>query len=138
MKSCAVRCSARFAFLTLASAASMTPIVSFGAPPGGADVNAPQMIDAFEGTFGVHQGERRNHIKGLCAAGEFVGSPETAVLSRSALFSGKSVPVIARTQKGPVLWDMIVYVGEPGDPLDNPTLLWPETRKHFCRGYPDH
>jgi catalase len=33
-----------------------------------------------------------------------------------------------------VLWDMVVYLGEPGDSLDNPTLLWPETRKHFTAG----
>jgi catalase len=29
---------------------------------------------------------------------------------------------------------MIVYVGEPGDTLDNPTIAWPETRKHFTAG----
>jgi len=29
---------------------------------------------------------------------------------------------------------LIVYVGEPGDPEDNPTLAWPETRKHFTAG----
>jgi catalase len=251
------------------------------------DVTAPQMIDAFEGTFGVHQGQRRNHIKGTCAAGEFVGTADAAALSRSALFSGKTIPVVARfslgggnpevpdaapaprgmalefripggglqhitmidapifaaispdsfrdaivaakpdpktgqpdpeklkayaashpdamasneyashhtptanyfqstffsihtfkfvdskntehpvkwrfvprdgtkdlttaemksaphdfleknlierTRKGPAVWDMIVYVGEPGDPQDNPTLAWPETRKHLTAG----
>ena len=36
--------------------------------------------------------------------------------------------------KAPAVWDMIVYVGEPGDPQDNPTLAWPETRKHFTAG----
>ncbi len=281
------RSSTRFAFLTLASAASVAPLVALGAPPAAADVTAPQMIDAFEGTFGVHAGQRRNHAKGLCAAGEFVGTPAAAALSRSALFSGKSIPVIARfslgggnpdvpdaapaprgmalelhlpggalqhitmidvpifgatspasfrdalvaakpdpktgqpdpeklkayaashpdagaltqlssqhtptanyyqstyfsihtfkfidakgaahpvkwrfvprdgtkeltaaemkaaphdfleknlierTHKGPVLWDMVVYVGEPGDPEDNPTLAWPESRKHFGAG----
>jgi catalase len=245
------------------------------------------MIDAFEGTFGVHPGQRRNHVKGTCAAGEFVGTSAAAALSRSILFSGKAIPVvarfslgggnpevpdaapaprgmalefhlpggvlqhitmidapifaasspasfrdaliaakpdpktgqsdpeklkaylathpdamalkelasshaptanyfqatyfgihtfkfidakgaehpvkwrfvprdgtkeltaaevkaaphdfletnlIARTRKGPALWDMIVYVGEPGDPQDNPTLAWPETRKHFTAG----
>jgi catalase len=71
-----------------------------GATPAAAEVNAPQMIDAFEGTFGVHPGQRRNHIKGTCAAGEFVGTAETAVLSRSALFSGKAIPVIARFSLG--------------------------------------
>ena len=42
--------------------------------------------------------------------------------------------LIERTQKGPAVWDMIVYVGEPGDLLDNPTIAWPETRKHFTAG----
>jgi catalase len=245
------------------------------------------MIDAFEGTFGVHPAQRRNHIKGTCAAGEFVGTSDAAALSRSPLFSGKPIPVIARfslgggnpnvpdtapaprgmalelrlpgnalqhitminvpifaatspasfreaivaarpdpktgkpdpeklkvyaethpdaralmeysrqhtptanyhqttyfsvhtfkfvdaknaehpvrwrfvprdgtkemteaemkaaprdfleknlierTRKGPALWDMIVYVGEPGDPQDDPTLAWPESRKHFKAG----
>ncbi len=277
----------RFLLLILASAASTVPLLSWGAPAPGTDVTAPQMIDAFEGTFGVHTGQRRNHIKGTCAAGEFVGTAQAATLSRSALFSGKSVPVVARfslgggnpevpdaapaprgmalefhlpggalqhitminapifaaaspasfrdaiiaakpdpktgqpdpeklkayaashpdamaltqlashhtptanyyqstyfsihtfkfmdvrgaahpvkwrfiprdgtkelsaaeikaaphdfleknlierAHKGAVVWDMIVYVGEPGDPEDNPTLAWPETRKHFTAG----
>lgn len=279
--------AARVAFLALSSAASMPSITAMAAAPAGADVNAPQMIDAFEGTFGVHQGQRRNHTKGLCAAGDFVGTADAAALSRSVLFSGKTVPVIARfslgggspdvpdaapaprgmalefhlpggglqhitmidvpifgatspasfrdaivaakpdpttgkpdpeklkayaethpdamalmqlsshhtpsanyyqttffsihtfkfidakstehmvkwrfvprdgtremtaaeikaaphdfleknlierTHKGPAVWDMIVYVGEPGDPQDNPTLAWPESRKHFTAG----
>jgi hypothetical protein len=42
--------------------------------------------------------------------------------------------LIERTRKGPAVWDMIVYVGEPGDSQDNPTLAWPETRKHFIAG----
>jgi catalase len=42
--------------------------------------------------------------------------------------------LIERIRKGPAVWDMIVYVGEPGDPQDNPTLAWPETRKHFTAG----
>jgi catalase len=60
----------------------------------------PQMIDAFEGVFGVHAGQRRNHIKGTCAAGEFVGTKQAAALSSSALFTGKAVPVIARFSLG--------------------------------------
>ena len=42
--------------------------------------------------------------------------------------------LIERTRKEPAVWDMIVYVGEPGDPQDNPTLAWPETRRHFTAG----
>jgi catalase len=287
MKSSSFRRSARFALLTLASATFTAPMLALGAPAASTDVTAPQMIDAFEGTFGVHPGQRRNHIKGTCAAGEFVGTADAAALSRSALFSGKTIPVVARfslgggspevpdaapaprgmalefhlpgsalqhitminapifgaaspasfrdaivaakpdpktgkpdpeklkayaathpdamaltelashhaptanyyqttffsihtfkfidakgtehlvkwrfvprdgtkemtaaevkaaphdfleknlierTRKGPAVWDMIVFVGEPGDPQDNPTLAWPETRKHFTAG----
>jgi catalase len=277
----------RFALLALASAASSVSPLALGASPAASEVTAPQMIDAFEGTFGAHAGQRRNHIKGTCAAGDFVGTAEGSALSRSALFSGKSIPVVARfslgggspevpdaapaprgmalefrvpggtlqhitmidvpifaaktpasfrdaliaakpdpktgqpdpeklkaylathpdamalrelasghnptanyyqttyfsihtfkfidaknaqhpvrwrfvprdgakeltaaevkaaphdfleknlierTGKGPAVWDMIVYVGEPGDPQDDPTLAWPETRKHFKAG----
>ena len=273
--------------LTLASGALSVPMFAYGAPVAAPEVTAPQMIDAFEGTFGVHPGQRRNHIKGTCAAGEFVGTADAAALSRSALFVGKTIPVVARfslgggnpevpdaapaprgmalefhlpggslqhitminvpifaaaspasfrdailaakpdpktgqpdpqklkdyaathpdaralaelaghhtptanyyqttyfsihtfkfidtkgvehlvkwrfiprdgtkemsaaemkttphdfletnlierTRRGPAVWDMIVYIGEPGDPQDNPTLAWPEARKHFTAG----
>jgi catalase len=59
-------------------------------------VTAEQVVTALEGNFGVHPGQRRNHVKGICAAGEFVGNPEMAAYSRSPLFSGKPVPVVAR------------------------------------------
>jgi catalase len=55
-----------------------------------------QVVTAIEGAFGVNKGERRNHIKGMCALGEFVGTPEAAAYSRSELFAGKPVPVVAR------------------------------------------
>jgi catalase len=61
-----------------------------------AKVTADQVVSALEGTFGVHPGERRNHIKGTCAAGEFVGLPEARDYTRSALFSGAPIPVVAR------------------------------------------
>jgi len=60
------------------------------------EVTPDQVITAIEGTFGVIPGERRNHIKGTCAIGEFVGSPDATVYSRSTLFSGKPIPVISR------------------------------------------
>jgi catalase len=287
MNSSVLRHGVRLAFLTAASVACGASVAATVTPAASAEVTAPEMIDAFEGTFGVHPGQRRNHIKGTCASGEFVGTKDAAALSRSALFSGKSVPVIARfslgggnpevpdaapaprgmalefqlpggalqhitminapifgaispasfrdavvaakpdpktgqpdpaklkayaethpdaralmelasqhtptanyyqtayfsvhtfkfidakgaehpvrwrflprdgvkemtaaeskaaprdfleknlierTRKGPALWDMVVYIGEPGDSLDNPTLAWPETRKHFTAG----
>jgi catalase len=292
MNSAIFRSATRLAFLTLASATVSTMSMLAGAAPATTTAAAPaitpqQMIESFEGTFGVHPGQRRNHIKGTCAAGEFVGTADAAALSRSPLFTGKTIPVVARfslgggdpntpdaapaprgmalefrlaggglqhitminvpifaasspasfrdavdaskpdpktgmpdpaklkayveshpdakplielssghsptanyyqtpyfsvhtfkfvdakgvehpvrwrfiprdgvkeltaaeikaaphdfleknlierTQKGAAVWDMIVYVGEPGDSLDNPTIAWPETRKHFTAG----
>jgi catalase len=285
--------SQQIAHWILAAVVSGTSVLASAAPaatpsaPAAANVTPQQVIASFEGTFGVHPGQRRNHIKGTCAAGEFVGTPEAATLSRSAVFSGKSIPVVARfslgggnpdvpdaapaprgmalelsvpggslqhftminvpifaasspasfkeaidaakpdpktgmpdpeklkayaashpdakpladlaahhtptanyyqtpyfsvnafkfidakgvehpvkwsfiprdgvkeltpaemkaaphdfleknlidrTRKGPAVWDMVVYVGEPSDPTDNPTIAWPETRKHFKAG----
>ncbi len=60
------------------------------------EVTANQVVTALEGAYGVHPGERRNHTKGTCAFGTFVGMPEAAAYSRSALFSGQPVPVVAR------------------------------------------
>ena len=286
MKSTSLYQGARFASVILASATSSAVTLALAAPLDSTEVTAPQMIEAFEGDFGVHAGQRRNHAKGTCAAGNFVGTTDAAALSRSALFSGKTIPVVARfslgggdpevpdaapaprgmalefrlpgalqhitmidapifaakspvsfrdfllaakpdpktgqpdpeklkayaathpdamagtelashhsptanyhqatyfsihtfkfidakstehmvkwrfvprdgtkemtaaemkaaprdflernlverTRKGPAVWDMVVYVGEPGDPEDDPTLAWPESRKHFTAG----
>lgn len=59
-------------------------------------VTAPQVVAAIEEVFGVTPGQRRNHTKGSCVSGDFVGNPEASKFSRSALFSGKPVPVIGR------------------------------------------
>src|ERR1700722_9552851 len=100
MKSSSSRRAVRLTLLTLASAAFAVPLLAADQPAATTAVTAPQMIDAFEGTFGVHTGQRRNHAKGVCAAGQFVGTTDAAALSRSALFSGKSTPVIARFSLG--------------------------------------
>jgi len=55
-----------------------------------------KVVDTFEKLGGVHKGLRRNHAKGSCAVGSFVGTAEAKKLSSSALFSGKEVPVTAR------------------------------------------
>jgi catalase len=65
-------------------------------PGSAAPVQPVEVINSLEGTYGVHPGQRRNHTKGTCAVGEFVGTTAAAALSRSALFSGASIPVIAR------------------------------------------
>jgi catalase len=54
------------------------------------------VIDALEGAYGRHTGLRRNHTKGVGALGYFIGDPEAARYSRSSLFSGRKIEVVAR------------------------------------------
>jgi catalase len=42
--------------------------------------------------------------------------------------------LIRRVEQGPVNWDMVLSIGEAGDPEDNPALAWPETRKKIKVG----
>src|SRR6476661_6040564 len=58
------------------------------------------MIQALQGAFGSHPGLRKNHAKGMCATGSFVGLSEVTPYSRSALFSEASIPVVARFSIG--------------------------------------
>jgi len=55
-----------------------------------------EVITTMEKLNGVTPGARRNHIMGICANGTFVGSKELKKYSSSALFSGKSIPFVAR------------------------------------------
>lgn len=78
---------------------ALAALLSLSAPltlAGEDEVTADQVVTALEGAFGVHPGERRNHTKGACATGEFVGTTDAARYTRSALFSGKPIPVVAR------------------------------------------
>ncbi len=61
-----------------------------------APVAPDQVVGVLEKLGGVTPGARRNHINGICASGSFTGSKDIAAYSRSALFSGKPVPVEAR------------------------------------------
>jgi catalase len=42
--------------------------------------------------------------------------------------------LIERLRRGPLRWDMMVYVGEPDDTTDNASIAWPESRRHFKPG----
>jgi catalase len=75
---------------------------AFGSPmdaetPGAqTEATAEKVVDALEGAYGTHPGQRRNHTKGVGARGTFVGNPDAAMYSRSALFCGKALEVVAR------------------------------------------
>jgi catalase len=78
---------------------SLAVLAGLGLSLAAAAQDAPdpaQVVDTLEKLGGVHKGLRRNHARGSCAVGSFVGTAEAKKLSASALFSGKQVPVIAR------------------------------------------
>jgi hypothetical protein len=87
----------RLMVLTLACVAGASLATSSPRAEQDQDQVTPQaVVSALEGAYGVHPGERRNHTKGMCALGTFVGLPEAATYSRSGLFAGSSIPVVAR------------------------------------------
>ncbi|MFB2895854.1 catalase family peroxidase [Aerosakkonemataceae cyanobacterium BLCC-F50] len=60
------------------------------------EATAEEVVDALEDAYGVHRGQRRNHTKGVGALGTFIGNPEIKEISRSALFSGEKLDIVAR------------------------------------------
>jgi catalase len=85
----------------LASAAWSAPAEAPAASPSEAaekqtEATAEQVVDALQGAYGLHPGQRRNHTKGVGARGGFVGNPEASAYSRSALFAGETLDVVAR------------------------------------------
>lgn len=70
------------------------------AGPAAAQVAPAQLVDVLEAAGGKFEGYRRAGAKGVCAAAEFVGTPQGRVLSVSSAFSGQSVPVTARFSIG--------------------------------------
>ncbi len=89
----------------LTAVASAATLVALTATPAvqateTGDVDPTRMVDAFEAANGKFEGYRRSGAKGICAVGEFVGSPEGRALSSASVFSGSPIPVIVRFSVG--------------------------------------
>jgi catalase len=69
---------------------------SFGLGPAQAQSIPDEIVDALNKVWGVHPGFRANHAKGIVGQGTFVATPEAAVLSRAAVFTGDTIPVTIR------------------------------------------
>lgn len=63
---------------------------------------AEQLVDAFNGVFGVHPGVRANHAKGVVLEGVFTPDPSAASVSKAAHLQKqkKPVPVTVRFSDG--------------------------------------
>ena len=90
--------------MILSTVATAAALAALSTPATGqaasGDVDPTRMVDAFEATNGKFEGFRRSGAKGICAVGEFVGSPEGRGLSTASAFSGSPIPVIVRFSVG--------------------------------------
>ncbi len=82
--------------IAFAAAAAASFATAHTAPP----VSPVTMVDQFEATGGKFAGYRRSGAKGICATGEFVGTPAARALSSASAFSGQPIPVIVRFSVG--------------------------------------
>jgi catalase len=55
-----------------------------------------RFADGFQDVYGTHDGFRRNHAKGLSAAGKFVSNGAGAEVCKAAVFTRGTIPVIGR------------------------------------------
>ncbi len=88
------------AYLAIAAAAAAPFMTLSVHAQTAAQVNPVTFVDQFESTFGKFEGYRRSGAKGICATGEFVGTPEARAVSTATAFSGSPVPVVARFSVG--------------------------------------
>ena len=58
-----------------------------------------QLVDALNGVFGKHPGDRAAHTKGICLTGRFTPSPDASSLSKAPQFA-KPVGIIGRFSLG--------------------------------------
>ena len=84
---------------TIILSLSATAQVSLGTASA-APIDPTVFVNQFEATTGKFEGYRRSGAKGICAAGEFVGTPDARALSTASVFSGKPVPVVVRFSVG--------------------------------------
>jgi len=84
----------------VAAAAALLTSSAFAQSSAAAPVDPNTFLNQFESTFGKFEGFRRSGAKGICAMGEFVGTPDARALSMASAFSGSPVPVVARFSVG--------------------------------------
>lgn len=81
---------------TMPAAANGVVRHDIGAVEKTTEASSETVVNTLEAVYGVNRGQRRNHTKGVGALGYFVGLPEAAAYSRSPLFSGERLEVVAR------------------------------------------
>ena len=81
------------AIATLAAALAIPASVIAQEAPASQKSLAEQLVDAFNGVFGVHPGMRANHPKGVVLEGTFSPAASAASVSKAAHLQQKKAPI---------------------------------------------
>lgn len=81
------------AIATLAAALAIPASVIAQEAPASQKSLAEQLVDAFNGAFGVHPGMRANHPKGVVLEGTFTPAASAASVSKAAHLQKKKAPI---------------------------------------------
>lgn len=81
------------AIATLAAALAIPASVIAQEAPASQKSLAEQLVDAFNGVFGVHPGMRANHPKGVVLEGTFTPAASAASVSKAAHLQQKKAPI---------------------------------------------
>ena len=81
------------AIATLAAALAIPASVIAQEAPASQKSLAEQLVDAFNGVFGVHPGMRANHPKGIVLEGTFTPAASAASVSKAAHLQKKKAPI---------------------------------------------
>ena len=81
------------------SAVSLVFLLAAGVPAKAQQPTPVDLVDALNGVFGKHAGDRAAHTKGICLSGSFTPTADAAKLSKAPHFA-KAVPIIARFSLG--------------------------------------
>jgi len=78
------------------AAAALALMAGCAQNPKADNTDPTALVDQLEATTGKFAGQRRSGAKGICATGEFIGSPQGRALSTASVFSGQAIPVVVR------------------------------------------
>ena len=74
-------------------------LIFIGLPAKAQQATPADLVDALNGVFGKHPGDRAAHTKGICLSGSFAPAQDAAKLSKAPHFA-KEVPITARFSLG--------------------------------------
>ena len=89
-----------FRHIAIGALAGLAGVFTFTAVATHAQEPRPdQLVDALNGVFGKHPGDRAAHTKGICLTGRFTPSPDAPSLSKAPQFA-KPVSIVGRFSLG--------------------------------------